>query len=211
MTIYNYPKHGFENVLSCDNICTMNDDTDRIIIVNRHGVKVEEIAYHEKWHHPLLNEVEGVALERRSIYISGLEKDNWVSACATDGYGTPGLVNAASLVSKNKDSSEDWMIYPKVITPNGDGVDDYLYLKKTIFSNHCIAEIKIVSENGELIKTVCNPQTISDQEWQIWNGLTEDCRVGPTAIYYVWIRYGELDKKTKTTLFPFYVNSTKSF
>jgi hypothetical protein len=77
--------------------------------------------------------------------------------------------------------------------------------------NTSVAEIKVLSVDGELVKKICDPQTISDQELQIWNGFTEDCRVGPTAIYYIWIRYGELDKKTKTSLLPFYLYSAKNF
>ncbi len=211
ITCANYTHHNKKNIIPYASICSMNDDTDRIVMINRHGHKIEEIAYHAHWQHPLINDVEGVALERRDYKISGLLAENWASGAANDNYGSPGLENAASIAKKYQDSSEDWIIYPKVITPNGDGLDDYLFLKKKSKKDNLIGEIKIINENGELIKTICGPQTISNQEWLIWNGLTEDCRVGPTAIYYVWIRYGELNDKTKNTLIPFFVNSTKNF
>ncbi len=202
-----YPSNQSKQVIAYHTICSMNDDTDRIILINRHGLRVEEIAYHENWQHPLLNDVEGVALERRSSSQSGLTKDNWVSACANDGYGTPGLMNAASADIPFSDSSEDWLLYPKLLTPNGDGIDDYLYLQKKMDGNTSIAEIKIVSTDGELVTKVCDPQSISAQEEQIWNGILGDGKKAPFGIYYVWIRYGTLNTKSKTTLLPFYVNA----
>lgn len=211
ITCANYPHHNKKNIIPYSSICSMNDDTDRILLINTHGIKIDEIAYHENWQHPLLKDLEGVALERRNCSISGLLAENWASGAANDNYGSPGLENSASQANAYKDSSEDWIIYPKVITPNGDGLDDYLFLKKKSDKENLIAELKIINESGELIKNICGPQTISNQEWPIWNGLTEDCRVGPTAIYYVWIRYGILNGKTKNTLIPFFVNSSKNF
>jgi hypothetical protein len=130
-----------------------------------------------------------------------------MSGCASYNFGSPGLENPSSLEKGLSDSSKDWILYPKVLTPNGDGESDYLFIKANFNTTETIAEVKIIDQSGQIIKAVCSPQTISNQEWPIWNGLSEDCRVGPSAIYFTWIRYGELGKKTKTVLLPFYLKA----
>jgi hypothetical protein len=185
----------------------MNNDTDYIQLLNKNGTIIEEVAYAEKYHNSLLLDFKGIALERRSVSNSGLNKDNWMSACANNDFGSPGLQNCASQNNSIIDSSIDWLLYPKMLMPNGDGIDDYLIIKPNFDPNNTIVEVKIIDQAGQVIKEVCSPQTISNQEWLIWNGLTADCKVGPTAIYFTWIRYGELGKKTKTTLLPFYLKA----
>ena len=48
---------------------------------------IDEIRYSEEQHFPLLEEVDGVALERLNP-----ESTQWFSGASTDNYGTPGRI-----------------------------------------------------------------------------------------------------------------------
>lgn len=211
LTAANYPTNALHQIVQSVDLCTMNDDSDAIVLLNAHGRIIDEVRYNTTWHNRLLEDVEGVSLERRSAKEPGTSENNWLSGRATDGFATPGLTNAAAYSNSSRDTLSAWSLYPKVLTPNGDGIDDQLMLQARIPTEALVVEVKILAENGQLIRSICGPQTISNQSWQIWNGLTEDYRVAPAAIYFVCIRYGELNKKTKTILLPFYVDSAKNF
>ncbi|RYZ39857.1 MAG: hypothetical protein EOP49_29940, partial [Sphingobacteriales bacterium] len=69
---------------------SMPDDKGYIGIFNKQGTLVDEVSYSEKWHFALLNNKEGVALERIDYSQPTNEKANWTSAASTAGFGTPG-------------------------------------------------------------------------------------------------------------------------
>ena len=62
--------------------------------LNFQGIVVDEVKYKDDWHFQLIDNAEGVALERIDPGKPGQDPDNWHSAASTAGYGTPTYKNS---------------------------------------------------------------------------------------------------------------------
>ena len=59
------------------NLPTFNDDEGVIVITTTSGIRIDQLHYFDTWQFPLIDDVEGVALER--IYFNSATQDslNW--------------------------------------------------------------------------------------------------------------------------------------
>lgn len=73
---------------------SFNDDKSNCIILNGQGNVVDELKYDEKWHFKLIDNREGIALERIDYNAPTQLPDNWHSASTSVGYGTPTYKNS---------------------------------------------------------------------------------------------------------------------
>ncbi len=62
--------------------------------LNAQGNIIDELVYNEKWHFKLIDNDEGVALERIDYNAPTQQQDNWHSAASSVGYGTPTYKNS---------------------------------------------------------------------------------------------------------------------
>ena len=73
---------------------SLPDDKGTVLLLNIQGIIIDELQYDAKWHFPLIDNAEGVALERMNYNKSTQDKQNWHSAATNIGYGTPGYQNS---------------------------------------------------------------------------------------------------------------------
>ncbi|MGF2413572.1 MAG: lamin tail domain-containing protein, partial [Ferruginibacter sp.] len=71
-----------------------NDDEGDVIILNAQGNITDELKYNEKWHFKLIDNREGIAMERIDDNAPTPQQDNWHSAATSVGYGTPTYKNS---------------------------------------------------------------------------------------------------------------------
>src|SRR6185503_13314361 len=64
------------------------DDDGDVILLNFQGALVDEVKYKDDWHFALIDDDEGVSLERIDPDGTSQEANNWHSAASTAGYGT---------------------------------------------------------------------------------------------------------------------------
>ena len=64
-----------------------------VIVLNEQGNILDEVKYSEKWHFPLIKNVQGVSLERVDYDAASIQS-NFHSAATSVGYGTPGYKNS---------------------------------------------------------------------------------------------------------------------
>ncbi len=149
------------------------------------GELIDSIVFDAAWHHPFLSGVRGISLEKTASALSGLEAKNWHSGTSESNYASPGLANAIlregkSYVAKKKTD----MIR---ISPDGDGVDDYLavYLEPRVVNNLCNAAIFTL--HGRPVRRLANRQVISSGFNLRWDGEDEQGQRVGNGIYVLRI------------------------
>ena len=102
---------------------SFNDDKGNVIILNTQGKITDELKYDEKWHFKLIDNREGVALERIDYNAATQQQDNWHSAATSVGYGTPTYKNSQYRIDLQVQG--EITVTPEIVSPDNDGIDDY--------------------------------------------------------------------------------------
>jgi hypothetical protein len=149
---------------------------------------MDSFTYSEDLHLPLLDDVNGVSLERRSYDRPGDEASNWASAASTVGYGTPGLPNSQFSEQENPTTTNDcFEIAPKVFTPDSDGFEDYTELFYGCNATGLVANIYIYDSQGVLVRNLAQNATLAAQGSIRWDGTTDEGQKARTGYYLLFI------------------------
>ena len=176
----------------------MPDDEGNISIKYR-TLNIDSLSYDEDWHFPLIEDPEGVSLER--IYPRGKsnDADNWSSASYSSGFGTPGLPN--SQLYYQGSSQEYVIIEPEIFSPNQDGYQDRVAISINGNKIPASVSITIFDHQGRLIKTLISNQNLGSENTFFWDGLNEENTVAGFGNYIVLItlidRGGKIQKVKK--------------
>jgi hypothetical protein len=191
----NYIVKNDDNLLELPSLPSLPDDKGTLVIVNRQGVPIEEVQYDSKWHFALLENKEGISLERIDYTMPTQNKNNWTSAASTAGYGTPGYQNSQF----KADFQLQGLITtdPKVFSPDNDGFDDMLTITYQMSVPGFVANITIFDANGKQVKYLAKNATLTSQGSFRWDGLDDNLQRLPVGIYIVFTEVFNLRGKTK--------------
>jgi hypothetical protein len=180
--IEGYSKHDAE-VIYQQKIPAMNNDEGNMTLLYGDLI-LDRLDYNENYHDQLLDNVDGVSLERISAKNSSNTKENWTSALASVGYGTPGMINS------NVDqgiSQIEVLLKSKNFSPNGDGLKDHLIIDYTIPSDAYYGSVKIFNDAGAMVRVLHSNERISGQGQWLWDGRTDSSMQAPIGIYVIYI------------------------
>ncbi len=90
----NYLVKNPEAILSINSLPSFPDDKGFVLLLNQQGDIADEVNYSADWHFKLIDNTEGVSLERIDPDGPSQNALNWHSAASTAGYGTPGYKNS---------------------------------------------------------------------------------------------------------------------
>ncbi len=158
----------------------MNDDAGSIVLLDSSGKIVDQFIYAEQMHYPLLNNTEGVSLERIDPFRYGRDADNWTSSSANVGYATPTYRNSQY---STYNSGGSFSIDPEVFSPDGDGYKDILTFSYALNGNDNVGKIEIFSSSGIRIKLVCSNYFLGSEGKINWNGIGENGQKAQIGIY----------------------------
>lgn len=167
----NYLVKNIDAVLTLSSLPSFPDDKGTVILLNQQGTIVDEISYSDDWHFKLIDNAEGVSLERIDPGGSSQNQDNWHSAASTAGYGTPGYKNSQF---KNQQSTAATIeIAPKVFSPDNDGFDDIATIQYKITEPGYVANITIFDAAGRPVRNLVRNGTLSAGGYWNWDGLDD--------------------------------------
>lgn len=156
------------------------------LLVNHQGVVVDQMAFDESMHHPLLKETKGVALERVSWSAPSDQPDNWHSAAEAVHFGTPGYRNSMAVGESPSELSEGVspiQLDPEVFSPDGDGIDDLLTIRYELETSGCTMNAYLFDADGRLVRHLVRGELVAQEGCFVWNGLDQrGCGV-PLGIY----------------------------
>jgi len=171
--------------MEIESMPTMSNDSGAICILHQSlNQIIDAFAYSENMHFSLLESVDGVSLERLSIYEKTQINSNWHSAASTVGFGTPTYENSQEFISQSVGKIS---IDPKSFSPNNDGYKDVCSINWSFSKTNLMSTIKIFDSKGGLVKNVLNNKMIGNSGNTSWDGTSEEGFQLNTGIYIVWM------------------------
>lgn len=181
----NYPRSIDSAFIEMPSLPTFTDESDSVILLNEQLQPIDSFYYDEDYHFPLLDNVEGVSLERISFLLPSNDKNSWQSASSTAGYATPGYLNSQAVpIGTLRENIE---IKPKVITPNGDGNKDFATIQYKFEKSGFVATIIIYDSKGREVKAIAKNELMGKEGVYNWDGTTADNEKAPVGYYVVII------------------------
>ena len=174
---------------------SFNDDKGDVIILNEQGRVVDELVYSEKWHFKLIDNNEGVALERIDYNAPTQNQENWHSAATSVGYGTPTYKNSQYRIDQQVQG--EITVTPEIVSPDNDGIDDFATINYIFLSPGYVANITIFDANGRSVRYLQRNALCGIKGYYRWDGLGEKFQRLPVGIYVIYTEVFNLDGKKK--------------
>ena len=169
------------------------DDEGDVILLNSQGTIVDEVKYKDDWQFGLLDNPDGVALERIDPDGPSQEAGNWHSAASTARYGTPTYKNSQYKLIQSISATVD--VTPKVFSPDNDGRDDIATIQYKTTEPGYIANITIYDANGRPVRNLVKNGTLGIQGYWTWDGLDDKRLKLPVGTYILFTEIFNLNGK----------------
>jgi hypothetical protein len=158
-----------------------NDSSTVYIIYN--SEVIDQVSYLDTWHFKLLDNTDGVSLER--IDPNGLSSSsfNWHSAAESIGFASPGRKNSQylpALTNGNFNLSSD------LISPDNDGYQDVVQLNYQMSETGMLGKVTIYDDRGRLIRTICSNELLGTEGTLSWDGLTDNFVKSSIGVYVLF-------------------------
>lgn len=171
------------------------DDEGIVVLLNKQGGVVDEVNYHRNWHFKLIDNDEGISLERIDPDAASQLPTNWQSAASTAGYGTPTYVN--SQFKQNGITGMEISVSPKIFSPDNDGHDDFAMIHYAFIETGYVANVTIFDAAGRPVKHLVKNGTLAQIGSWKWDGLDENNQSLPAGHYIVFTEIFDLQGRTK--------------
>lgn len=171
------------------------DDAGDVIALNFQGEIVDEVKYKEDWHFKLIDNDEGVSLERIDPDGPSQDATNWHSAASTAGYGTPTYKNSQyKLLSSIHATIETT---PKIFSPDNDGRDDIASIQYAVTEPGYIANVTIFDVAGKPVRNLVRNGMLGLTGHWNWDGLNDKGLKLPVGTYIIFTEIFNLQGKKK--------------
>ena len=180
-----------DNFVQLNALPSYNNDKGSVVLLSD-NLQLDRFDYAEKMHVALLQDPNGVSLERISFTRGANEPGNFTSAAASAGFGTPTYKN-----SQEANGEERFVkLLSKTFSPDGDNFEDVLVLDYQVAENSTFATVAVYSDKGRLVKSLLRNQSIGTKGMLSWDGFTDNGQAAPIGIYVVLFDVFDLNGNT---------------
>ena len=187
-----YPRAIEDNAIETD-LPTYSNAEGTVAIGFYEGdtlIVADRFDYEDDFHYELLDDDDGVSLERLVFDGETNDRNNWHSASATEGYATPGYQNSQQL---NIEGIEDQVtIFPEVFTPDEDGDKDYTTINYSFDDAGYTLNITIFDSYGRLITNLVQNDIVGREGFYQWNGVDNRNQKAGVGYYLVLVEIFDL-------------------
>lgn len=179
----NYPSGDVSKFVAMSSFPSLSDAEDSVILINSSGVRIDEMKYQDDYHFNLLDDDDGVSLERVSFEAESTNPDSWKSAASTVGFATPGIIN--SQFREANQSIAEVSVDPQVFVPDNTGMNDYTAISYQLDQAGNFANVHIYSTSGVLVKTLAEGELLSTTGFFTWDGITNNGNRASVGYYVI--------------------------
>ena len=185
-----FPTNGESQIFEQE-LPSFNNDNGNVslaISINGDWEILDSYDYDEKHHLLILDDEDGVSLERIDLEEPTNDPRNWISAASEVGFGSPGLENS---VAKRSVASV-FRVINKVFSPDGDGRDEEAEIEFELNDSY-VANAFIYDLAGRRVKQLWQNITLATSGTLLWDGRDETGSRASLGIYVVLIELFNLD------------------
>jgi len=197
------------NILTTD-WNTLNNESATLVLTNAAKDTVyEELTYNVKWHHSLVKNPKGVALERINPQLPTQNPASWHSAASEVNYGTPGYKNSQYRELDQGAEIEKFVwTEPECFSPDNDGVDDVCFIHYKTDAVGYVANAVILNVVGVKIFQLASNILLSTEGFITWDGRTDKGKNANVGIYVLYFEmFNPTTGSRKNVKMPIVVSS----
>ena len=186
VVINDYPSNNNEAFIQTD-LPGFPNDSATVYILSPDSNIIDGFSYNDDMHFELINDPEGVSLEKIDPYGASSNVMLWHSASENSGWGTPGKMNSQNYNTEMRSSVFE--VQTKVFSPDNDGVEDIALFNYNLSSPGFVGSVHIYDNLGRLIKRVLNNELLGNSGILSWDGTNELGQKAAVGIYMVYFEY----------------------
>lgn len=152
--------------------------------------QIDRVSYSEDWQFSLIDNSDGVSLERISPNASSNQTSNWHSAAESIGFATPGRVNSQY---QYVGTSESISLQKDVFSPDQDGFEDILVVNYAFSESGLLAKARIFDDFGREVKVLFSNELMGTTGFFTWDGVNTAQAKAPIGIYVLVIEVFSVD------------------
>ncbi|MEM7548421.1 MAG: lamin tail domain-containing protein [Bacteroidota bacterium] len=187
-TINQYPRGNRERFIEVSQLPSLPNMEGSVSIIDSSGTEIDFFRYDEDFHSEIINNVDGVALERISFESETNTSSNWTSSVESEFFGTPGKRNAQSFEPTSSGNTIELLINDdqsrkqSVFDPfNGEEIK----INYNFSTPGNVVTVSIYDSNGRRIRDLVQNQSVGTNGFfEPWDGTNNEgslARIG----YYV--------------------------
>ncbi len=184
-----------EALITCKNFPNYPDNTGIAVVKLFNGITIDSLYFSDKWQYALIDDKNGVALERIDFNKPTNAQSNWHSAASDIGFGTPTYLNSQFYSTGISDDAIT--IDPEVFTPDNDGIKDFTLIRYQFSEAGYRASIRIYDAVGREIKFLVKAELLGAEGEFQWDGTDNDNQKARTGIYTAFVEIFNLQGKVK--------------
>lgn len=169
---------------------TLDDDAGNITL-RFNNITLDSFNYSNDLHSPLLDDEEGVSLERLNFDLPTNSAGNWHSAAISAGGATPGYTNSQVYRPGTPQGDAVFRLDEAKFSPDGDGFQDVLLLPYQTNAPGYLANIIVFDVNGRPVKRLARSESLASEGILKWDGTTDELLKARVGVYVIWVELFE--------------------
>ena len=187
-----YTSQNEESVIEVEDFPSYVNESGTVVLLYDYSVVLDSFTYDDGMHFKLLDDVEGVSLERVNPDKPTQDVSNWHSASETVGFATPAYRNSQYL-DESSIGDVHVSIMPHVFSPDNDGLDDYATINYKFDAPGFVATVWIFDSKGRIVNQMAENLLLSTEGTIVWDGLYADNRLAAAGTYLVFFKVFDLN------------------
>jgi len=176
----NYPSAVSGKFLYAE-LPSYNNDSGSIYLIYNSTI-IDKVAYNNAWQFALLDNNDGVSLERIDPNGPSSKQSNWHSAAESIGFGTPGRINSQY---KPSVSNGEFSLSEEVFSPDNDGFQDILQINYQMPQPDLLGKINIYDDRGRLIRKLFSNELLGTKGTFFWDGVNDNQTKASIGVYVI--------------------------
>lgn len=162
---------------------TLNNEEAALLLVADDGSTVlDSVHYSADWHHVLMYNPAGVALEKMHPDLSSSIGGNWHSAAAAHRYGSPGFRNS-QYRSPGENTTTFVSLAQEWFSPDNDGVNDRCIIHYSMPEPGYLMRLTICSPDGAVWLVLTQGELLSTEGILSWDGQNSEGKISNPGVY----------------------------
>ncbi len=190
-TIAQYPGAVPSAMVAMASLPGYNNDSSTVYLITNENLVSDQFSYDEDMHFGLLNDNDGVSLERIDFDRPSNEATNWHSAAESVGFATPGYENSQYYPTAIPDDAVS--VDPEVFSPDNDGFQDVVNIQYQLDGPGYVGNLTIYDSHGRLVKLLVENELLSTEGTFSWDGTNEQREKARIGIYVIFFEIFDLN------------------